>query len=426
MSNVLAIVLGGGKGSRLYPLTKDRAKPAVPFGGKYRMVDIPISNCINSDFKKIYILTQFNSASLNNHLARTYMFDVFSLGFVEILAADQTFENQSWYQGTADAVRQNLPHFRIQEPTHYIIMSGDQLYRMDMRKMMRKHMESGAEITMAATPVNREDASQLGILGIDSSKRVTDWIEKPGPDVNIQHMKLTSRQIPNQKMRKEGREYLGSMGMYIFNAATLERMLDNDMTDFGKGVIPAAINQGLVNAYVFTGYWVDLGTLKTFYQENLNLASQEPNFSFYDEEMPIYTDRQQLPATRMSYCSIAHSLASEGSIITNATITNSIIGIRTHIQAGVNLNGVICMGATYYETEEEKRKKQKESIPALGIGRDTIVKKTIIDVNARIGRECRIGIDPIKREEGDYGSYHVKDGLIIITKNAVIPSRTTI
>ena len=255
MPEILAIVLGGGKGTRLYPLTQQRAKPAVPFGGKYRLVDIPISNCINSDMKQIYILTQFNSVSLHNHLASTYIFDVFSRGFVEILAAEQTFENTSWYEGTADAVRKNFPHFNVQKPTHYIILSGDQLYRMDLRQMFQNHLDSGAEVTLAATPVDRFAATGLGILQTDKKARVTSFFEKPPIETDIENLKIPLSLHPDKEMNNQGKNYLASMGMYIFNAQTLEQMLNNDKTDFGKEIIPMAIETKKVNAYIFTGFW---------------------------------------------------------------------------------------------------------------------------------------------------------------------------
>lgn len=426
MAKVIVIVLGGGKGTRLYPLTKERAKPAVPFGGKYRLVDIPISNCINSDFKQIYILTQFNSVSLHNHLANTYIFDVFSRGFVEILAAEQTFENSSWYQGTADAVRKNFLHFHTQNPTHYIILSGDQLYRMNLREMFDEHVRSGAEVTVAATPVSREQCTGLGILKADSNSRIKEFLEKPASDKNIDDLKCPSSLFPEKHLIAEERSFLASMGMYIFNAKTLEKTLDNDFTDFGKEIIPKAIQERQVNAYVYGGYWEDIGTIKSFYEVNIDLASLSPKFNFYDENMPIFTHRRHLPATKINFCTISQSLAAEGSIITNASIVNSIIGIRTLIESGADLDGVICLGANYYETPEQKKRNSEENLPNVGIGRGTIAKRAIFDMNTRIGDDCRIGADDRHREDGDYGNYHVRDGIIIVPKNAIIPPGTAI
>ena len=426
MPEILAIVLGGGKGTRLYPLTQQRAKPAVPFGGKYRLVDIPISNCINSDMKQIYILTQFNSVSLHNHLANTYIFDVFSHGFVEILAAEQTFENTSWYEGTADAVRKNFPHFNVQKPTHYIILSGDQLYRMDLRTMFRTHLESKAEVTIASTPVDREAATDLGILQADSTGRITSFEEKPAMEVDIEHLKIPENLHPDKAMRDAGRNYLASMGMYIFDAHVLEDVLNNDMTDFGKEIIPMAIGSRKVQTYIFTGFWEDIGTIKNFYDTNIDLASLNPKFNFYDEDMPIYTHRRHLPATKINHCTFTQSLAAEGSIITNATISNSVIGIRAIIESGSWLEGVIKMGAGGYETPEERQRNRELNRPDIGIGRETHIRRTIIDQNCRIGDGCRIGVDDIERKDGDYGRYHIRDGIIIIAKNKTIPSGTII
>ncbi|HUZ18527.1 MAG TPA: glucose-1-phosphate adenylyltransferase [Spirochaetia bacterium] len=426
MVKVLAIVLGGGKGTRLYPLTKERAKPAVPFGGKYRLVDIPISNCINAGFKQIYILTQFNSVSLHNHLSNTYIFDVFSQGFVEILAAEQTFENSSWYQGTADAVRKNFLHFHTQSPTHYMILSGDQLYRLNLREMFEQHLKSGAEVTIAATPVTREQCTGLGVLRADENFKIRDFQEKPAPTKDISDMRVPPSLLPDKSFQAAGQEYLASMGMYVFNAETLEKTLDNDFTDFGKEIIPKAIKERHVNAYIFGGFWVDIGTIKSFYEANIDLASVNPRFNFYDENMPIYTHRRHLPATKINFCTISQSLAAEGSIITNATISSSIIGIRTLIESGANLDGVICLGANFYETPEQKRENERKGIPNIGIGRGTVAKRAIFDMNARIGDNCRIGVDERVREDGDYDNYYIRDGIIIVPKNAIIPQGTVI
>jgi len=418
MIEVLSIVLGGGKGTRLFPLTKERAKPAVPFGGKYRLVDIPISNCINANLKQIYILTQFNSASLHLHLSKTYIFDSFSGGFVEILAAEQTFEHSGWFEGTADAVRKNLVHFRTQNPSYYMILSGDQLYRMNLRDLLQKHKDSGAAITIACTPVAREAASQLGILKADKSNVITEFMEKPGPTKDISDYK-----IPQELKRdkSKGDEYLASMGIYIFNSSAMESCLDNQLTDFGKEVIPQAIKRLKVNAYVFNGYWEDIGTIKSFYEANLDLTTLRPRFDFYDEDHPIYTHSRCLPPSKMNFSNMNQSIASEGCIITNASIADSIVGVRTIIESGSSLNGVICMGADYYESEAQKQKNIETRVPNMGIGKGALVKKAIIDKNACIGEGCRIGVDEdISRTDGNYGNYHIVDGIIVIPKNAVL------
>ena len=422
----IAIVLGGGKGTRLYPLTMDRAKPAVPFAGKYRLVDIPISNCINSGIRQIYILTQFNSASLHNHIANTYIFDTFSNGFVEILAAEQTNQTDTWYQGTADAVRKNLKHFHDQNADYYIILSGDQLYRMDLKDMLDRHVASGAELTIAAKPISREQATGLGIIGCDNDGIITKFYEKPAPDLDISEYKVSDSfmQASLGKPVDASNEYLASMGIYIFNAKSMEEVLNNDKTDFGKEIIPDVIKQRKVASYLFDGFWEDIGTIKAFYETNLDLASINPQFNFYNEMMPIYTHRRHLPATKVNFCNISSSLTSEGSIITNAYIVNSIIGVRTIIESGASLDGVYCMGASYYETEAEKAANAKKGIPNIGIGRGTIIRKAIIDQNARIGDGCRIGIDDIPRQEGDFAMYSIHDGIIVINKNAVIKNGT--
>ena len=425
---VVAIVLGGGRGTRLYPLTMDRSKPAVPFAGKYRLVDIPISNCINSNIRQIYVLTQFNSASLHNHIASTYNFDAFSGGFVEILAAEQTYTSETWYQGTADAVRKNLKHFRDQDADYYVILSGDHLYRMDFNKMLQRHIDTGAVLTIAGKPISRPEATGLGIMGCDDKGMITKFFEKPSPDADITDYIIPEACLQEQldQKRTEKNEYIASMGIYIFNAKEMELALNNDKTDFGKEIIPDIIKTKPVASYLFDGYWEDIGTVKAFYEANLNLASDKPSFNFYDEEMPIYTHRRHLPATKANFCSLSNALTSEGSIITNATIVNSIIGVRTFIEAGASLDGVYCMGASRYESEDEKAANAKKGIPNIGIGRATIIKRAIIDQNARIGSNCRIGIDNIKRAEGDFEMYSVHDGIIVINKNAIIPDGTVI
>jgi glucose-1-phosphate adenylyltransferase len=423
MSEVLAIVLGGGKGTRLFPLTQARAKPAVPFGGKYRLVDIPISNCINANLRRIYVLTQFNSASLNLQLAQSYNFDTFSNGFVEILAAEQTFEHTSWFEGTADAIRKNFIHFRTQNPDYYLILSGDQLYRMDLRDFLDKHKESGAAITIACTTVSREEASQLGILKANKSGGITEFLEKPGPDKDIHDFRAPSE----LKKGKNGKdEYLASMGIYVFNAAAMEECLANDLTDFGKEIIPQSINQLKVNAYIFNGYWEDIGTIKSFYEANLELTSLKPRFDFYNESRPIYTHMRSLPPSKMNFSNMNQSIASEGCIITNAAITNSIVGIRTIIESGASLNGVICMGADFYETELQKKSNAENRVPNVGIGKGSIIKSAIIDKNVCIGEGCRIGIDNLTRSDGNFGHYYIVDGIIVIPKNTVLYPGTVI
>lgn len=421
---VLAIILGGGKGTRLYPLTKERSKPAVPFGGKYRIVDIPISNCINSGYKKIYLLTQFNSASLHLHIINSYNFDRFSRGFVEILAAEQTLEHSGWYEGTADAVRKNFGHFKVQRPTHYIILSGDQLYRMDLKKFMDQHLKSGANITIAAKAVNRSDASGFGIMQVDESNTITAFMEKPAKDMNIDDWKIP--EAAREPELPSNLEYLASMGIYIFDADTMEEMLNNDYNDFGKKIIPMAIKSKKVSSYIFNGYWEDIGTIRSFYEATLDLTNPIPHFNFYDEDKPIYTHMRNLPPSKINHAEMVSTLASEGCVITNSRIQHSVIGVRSVINEGCDLEGVIMMGADFYETEAAKKDNKAKGVPNLGIGKNCKINKAIIDKNAHIGENCCINVSGRKYEDGDHGLFYSADGIIVIRKGAVIPNGTVI
>jgi len=426
MAKIVSIILGGGRGQRLYPLTAKRAKPAVPFGGKFRLVDIPISNCIHAGLREIYILTQFNSASLHRHVNNTYRFDTFDKGFVEVLAAEQTLQSEDWYQGTADAVRKNFVHFADHSPTHYFILSGDQLYRMDLMDMFRAHVASGADVTIAAKPVTRDKAAGLGILKIDTGYRVTQFIEKPKPEQDISGMTIPSRIRVREELEIEGDAFLASMGIYVFSAAAMERAVDNSFTDFGSQIIPASIDTMKVGAYIFDDYWEDIGTVRSFYEANIGLASINPDFNLYLENAPIFSNRRDLAPSKINYSTITTSLASEGSIITNANISNSIVGIRTIIESGANLDGVVCMGADYYETREDREANETAGRPNIGIGRSCIIKRAIIDKNARIGDNCRVGIDAIARPDGDHEAYSIRDGIVVIPKDAVLPPGTVL
>lgn len=422
MPRVLSLILGGGKGTRLYPLTKERSKPAVPFGGSHRIVDIPISNCINSGFRQIYILTQFNSASLHIHIARAYNMDYFSKGFVEILAAEETFDHNGWYGGTADAVRKNFCHFRRLKPTHYIILSGDQLYRMDLDDFMKFHIESGSDISLAATKIKKRTVSSMGILKIDDSHHVCDFIEKPDYDkIDIDYWAAEKKDDGDRSTP----EFWGSMGMYIFNADVIEKILDNDLKDFGHDVIPYALDKYKISSYFFDGYWTDIGTIKNFYDANIDLTSITPKFNFYDEVRPIFTHNRNLPPSKINGAYLNQVITSEGCIITNSQINYSIIGLRSIIENSCYLEGVVCMGADEYETPEEKILHEMKGIPNLGIGANTRIRRAIIDKNARIGCNCSIGFNGIP-PDGDYGNYHVKDGIYIILKDSVLENGTVI
>jgi len=426
---VLAIILGGGKGTRLYPLTKERSKPAVPFGGKYRIVDIPISNCINSGYRKIYLLTQFNSASLHHHITNSYNFDRFSKGFVEILAAEQTLEHSGWFEGTADAVRKNFIHFKSQNPTHYIILSGDQLYRMDLKAFMDSHIKSGADITIATTAVNEHDATGFGIMKIDQKHAITEFTEKP----SVETLKSGNWKIPENARGDlpSEKEYLASMGIYIFNAKVMEEALDNDFTDFGKEIIPRAIKDKKVNSYIFDGYWEDIGTIRSFYNATLDLTKAEPAFNFYNADEPIYTHMRNLPPSKINNATIDNSLTSEGCILSKCKIKQSVIGVRSIIQSGTELDGVITMGADFYENDDMKDENRSSKRPHIGIGQNCKIAKTIIDKNAAIGDDCRINVDGKKYPDGENklpnGVYfYSSDGIIVIRKGSVIPSGTVI
>lgn len=422
---VVALILGGGKGTRLYPLTKERAKPAVSFGGKHRLVDIPLSNCINSGYKKIYLLTQFNSTSLHLHITNSYNFDRFSSGFVEILAAEQTLENDKFYEGTADSVRKSMSHFKAQKPTHYIILSGDQLYRMDLRDFFDSHIRSGASISVATTIVNRTDASRFGIVKTDDTNRIIEFREKPAPDIDISAWRISPELMAANP--DPSKEYLASMGIYIFNAATLEAVLnESNSKDFGKEVIPNSIGNYIVNAYVFNGYWEDIGTIKSFYDANIKLTDIDPEFNFYNEDEPIYTHMRNLPPSKINGASIFCTLTSEGCVITNCKLSRSIIGVRSIIENGSDLSGVIMMGADFYQNPEEKKDDANRGLPTIGIGKNCFISRTIIDKNARIGNNVRINVDGRNYENGDHGNFYSADGIIVIRKGAVIPDGTII
>ena len=424
MEKIISIVLGGGKGQRLYPLTANRAKPAVPFGGKFRIVDIPISNCMHAGMRQIFVLTQFNSASLHRHLNNTYRFDTFTRGFVELLAAEQTLRSNDWYQGTADAVRKNILHLEDHSPSHYVILSGDQLYRMDLQEMFKVHAESGADITVASLPVTRDKATGLGILQADASYRITKFIEKPPRSQDISALAIPAAIREREELEEDGELFLASMGIYVFNASAMKKSLDNTLTDFGSEIIPSLIDKVKIATYIFDGYWEDIGTIKSFYEANINLASINPSFNLYEENAPIFTHRRDLPPSKINYSTISQSLAAEGSIITNANIANSIVGIRTIIESGANLDGVVCMGADFYETTEDRE--ANTGVPNIGIGQGCIIKRAIIDKNARIGDNCRIGIDPVERPDGDHEGYSIRDGIVVIVKDAVLAPGTVL
>jgi glucose-1-phosphate adenylyltransferase len=423
-SKVLCVIMGGGQGTRLFPLTKDRAKPAVPLAGKYRLVDIPISNCINSGFRRIYVLTQFNSTSLHGHISRTYKFDHFSSGFVEILAAQQTFTNSSWYEGTADAVRKNLVHFLNHDFDQLIILSGDQLYRMDFQDVVTQHIITGAEITVATMPVGRRECHALGIMQTDDEGRITRFVEKPKEDALLDTLKLTPVMQANLGI-KGGESFLASMGIYIFNRKVICELLESEQSDFGKHIIPQAIESRRVFSYVFQGYWEDIGTIRSFFEANLDLVSELPRFNFFDMSAPIFSRPRYLPGSKINGAQIDHAVISDGCIINRARITNTIVGLRTFVGSGTELNRVIVLGSDYYEARESVEKNERAGRPRIGIGENCQIENAIIDKNARIGNDVKIS-PAGKAENLDHENYFIRDGIVVIPKDAVIPHGTVI
>jgi glucose-1-phosphate adenylyltransferase len=414
--------MGGGAGKRLFPLTKDRSKPAVPLGGKYRLVDIPISNCLNSGIRSIYLLTQFNSASLHQHISATYKFDIFSAGsFVEILAAQQTPTGAGWYQGTADAVRQNLSYFLERPWQYFLILSGDQLYQMDFEVLMADHLASGADLTIATLPVERQAAEGFGIMQTDAARRITRFVEKPTEPAVLDSLRIPGPLLSELGLDASSERYQASMGIYLFNREALVQCLENDFEDFGKNVIPAAIKDRRVQAHIFQGYWEDIGTIRSFFEANLALAEIEPPFSFYRPESTVYSRPRFLPASKINGATMQRAVVSDGCIITDASLERCVIGIRSIIESGAVLRNVVMMGADFYETESAP----PSGAPPVGIGRNTTINDAIVDKNARIGE--RVVISPEgKPSECDGENFYIRDGIIIIPKNAVIPDGTWI
>ena len=427
-STVLCVIMGGGQGTRLFPLTKERSKPAVPLAGKYRLVDIPISNCINSGFRRIYILTQFNSTSLHSHISRTYKFDQFTSGFVEILAAQRTLTDASWYEGTADAVRKNLIHFLNHDFDYLIILSGDQLYRMDFRPLVAQHVETSADITVATIPVRRREAQSLGIMQIAEDRRITRFEEKPKDPAVFDSLRLEPKWYPKLGIAEPAAQaelFLASMGIYVFNRDLIRSLLDNPLTDFGKHIIPQAINSRRVFSHVFQGYWEDIGTIRTFFEANLDLVSELPRFNFFDMNAPIFSRPRFLPGSKINGAKIDHALVADGCIINYASISNSIVGLRMVVGAGTELNRVISLGSDYYESQESVEQHEHEGKPRVGIGANCKIENAIIDKNARIGNNVKIS-PAGKPEKVDHELYYIRDGIVIIPKNAIIPHGTVI
>jgi glucose-1-phosphate adenylyltransferase len=416
IQRTLAIIMGGGAGTRLFPLTKDRAKPAVPLGGKYRIVDIPISNCLNSGLRSIYVLTQFNSMSLHRHIQASYKFDNFSRSFVDILAAQQTPAGSQWYQGTADAVRQNMRYFLERPYDYYLILSGDQLYRMDFREILHQHIRLGANITLATKPVAKQQVSEFGIMQSGVDRRITGFIEKPADETALQEMKMSRELLRAIGSNEDEELFQASMGIYVFNRNVLIESLENDLVDFGNHIIPMAIKERHVSAFIFKGYWEDIGTIRAFYEANLDLTDVVPEYSFFEPESPIYTHPRFLPGSKINGATLRQAIVSDGCIISDAHLERCVVGIRSVIQSGATIRNSIVMGADYFELGETD-----SSQPPIGIGRNCVIDRTIIDKNARISDGVVITPEG-KPSNLDGDNYFIRDGIVVIPKNAVIPA----
>ena len=415
----VSIILGGGAGSRLYPLTASRSKPAVPIAGKYRLVDIPISNCINSNLNRIFVLTQFNSASLNQHIKNTYHFSAFSSGFVDILAAEQTPDNPGWFQGTADAVRQSLRHLAKMDFDYVLILSGDQLYQMDFSKMIDAHKQSGAALTIATIPVGEREAPEFGILKANNENVITSFVEKPKKDILKDWVSDTGKEMQDQ-----GRNYLASMGIYVFNKEILYQFLNEvhaTATDFGKEIIPDSIAHYKVLSYQYDGYWTDIGNIYSFFEANIALTEDVPLFNLFDSTQTVYTRSRMLPPAKVSGTIINKAIIAEGSIILAKEVSNSVVGIRSRIGNDTVIKNTYIMGCDYYETMDQINIKNAKGEPILGIGERCIIENAIVDKNCSIGNDVQI-IGGAHLEKVDHPLYTIKDGIVVIKKGAFIPN----
>ena len=417
MKELLTLVLGGGRGTRLYPLTKDRSKPAVPFAGKYRLIDVPISNCLNSGFNRIYVLTQFNSESLNKHIARTYKLDIFTAGFVEIMAAEQSMESTGWFQGSADAVRRCFKHINNPQVQYVLVLSGDQLYKMDFRKLIDFHRQKQADITVACNPVPPHVIREFGVMCVDGKQRITGFVEKPKDESAVGGMVLT---------RDGKKSYLASMGIYLFNKDILgEILLNNQKADFGKEVIPDSIQQKSAYAYVHDEYWKDIGTIKSFYEENIAFTAEQPPLELFDEQWQFFTRPRYLPPAKIENSCFENVIVSEGSLLHSCTIRRSVIGLRSRIAEGATIEASILLGADYYQSPDAIANDIRAGIPPIGIGKGSTIKRAIIDKNVRIGENVTI-INQNNITTFDSETYCIRDGIVIVNKNTIIPSGTRI
>ncbi len=422
---VLSVIMGGGRGSRLYPLTKERCKPAVPLAGKYRLVDIPISNCLNSGYNRIFLLTQFLTASLHRHIQKTYHFDAFGNGFVDILSAEQTEKSTAWYEGTADAVRRNLIHFVAHDHDLVLILSGDQLYRMDFRRIINQHVATKADVTIAAIPFPVSKVEGLGLMRVNDDLSISEFVEKPKDPAIINGLAISPALEAKLETKSAEKRCLASMGIYVFSRKVLLDALNNTMKDFGKEIIPGLLGQARLFSHVFEGYWEDIGTVKAFFDANLALAQPLPPFNFFDRRLPIYTHARYLPASKINRCLIDHVVIGDGCIVTDSSLKHCVIGIRSVLGEHSHLEDVIMMGADYYETEVEMAAGRTGAVPGFGVGRNCRIKHAIIDKNARIGDG--VNLSPEGKPDGDYPhDIVIRDGVLCVCKGAVIPSGFTL
>jgi glucose-1-phosphate adenylyltransferase len=423
---VLAVIMGGGRGTRLHPLTAERCKPAVPLAGKYRLVDIPISNCLNSDINRMFLLTQFQTASLHRHVQSTYHFDPFGGGFVDILAAEQTEKGSDWYQGTADAVRRNLLHFRAFPHDLVLILSGDQLYRMDFRRIIDQHLATGADVTIAAIPFPVSKVEGLGLMEVKDDLSIVRFVEKPKDPAIIAGLTLSERLEATLETPSVEKRCLASMGIYVFNRSVLAEALDNTMADFGREIIPGLLGTKKLFAHIFEGYWEDIGTVRAFFDANLALAQPLPPFNFFEPEAPIYTQDRYLPASKLNKCAIEHVVIGDGSILTDSSLHHCVLGIRSLIGEGCVLKDTIVMGSDYYETKDQLALNATRGRPNLGLGRNCRISGSIIDKNARIGADCVLS--PEGKADGTYvgGAVIIRDGVLVVTKGAIVPPGTVV
>lgn len=419
---VICIIMGGGRGSRLYPLTKERCKPAVPVAGKYRLVDIPISNCLNAGMNQIYVLTQFNTASLHRHIQESYKFDSFGGGCVDILSAEQTDASDGWYQGTADAVRQNMNHFGSRGKNDlYVILSGDQLYRMDLANVVYAHDVSGAAVTIAAKPIRLDQAEGLGLMRVDETLEIKEFVEKPNDPEVIKHL-VVGNSVRTKMQHPGTQDYcLASMGIYVFNAKTLENALAGTTKDFGKEVIPGLLGKEKLCSYIFDQYWEDIGTVKAFFNTNLSLTNAMPPFNFFDEDAKIYTRARLLPASKLNSCKANQAVVADGCIVTNGTLNRCSLGVRSVVHDGAELQNVVMMGADSYETVEDLQENRALGRPAIGVGSGTIVRHAILDKNVRIGRNVILDPSGLPDRFGEGIDLAIRDGVLIVCKNVVVP-----